>query len=84
MSQFEQWDNFKFCQQLLKSTSKMFQMIKQVYGEEGLGHICTNVLHKGKTVWKIMSISVSQKMVRTELMIQGVVMLVPAPPPPKW
>jgi hypothetical protein len=33
MSQFEQWENFKFCHKL----GKTFQMIKQEYGEETLG-----------------------------------------------
>jgi hypothetical protein len=34
MSQFEQWENVKFCQKLGKSASEAFQMIKQAYGEE--------------------------------------------------
>jgi hypothetical protein len=37
MLQFEQRENFKFCQKLVQSSSKMFQMIKQAYGEEALG-----------------------------------------------
>jgi hypothetical protein len=38
MLQFEQWENVKFCQKLGKSTSETYQMIKQVYSEEALGH----------------------------------------------
>jgi hypothetical protein len=38
MSQFEQRENVKFCQKLGKSASEKFQMIKQVYGKEALGH----------------------------------------------
>jgi hypothetical protein len=38
MSQFEQWENVKFCQKLGQSNSKMFQMIMQAYGEEALSH----------------------------------------------
>jgi hypothetical protein len=37
MSQFEQWENVKFYQNLGKSVSETFQMIKQAYGEEALG-----------------------------------------------
>jgi hypothetical protein len=37
MSQFEQWENVKFCQKLGKSTSETFQMIKQAYDEEAVG-----------------------------------------------
>jgi hypothetical protein len=65
MSQFEQQENIKFCQKLGKSASEMFQMIKQVYGEEALG--CSTVfkwhkhLHRGETVWKMMSIPVGQE-----------------------
>jgi hypothetical protein len=36
MSQFEQWENAKFCQKSGKSGSKTFQMIKQTYDEEAL------------------------------------------------
>jgi hypothetical protein len=36
MSQFEQWENVKFCQKLGKSTSETFQMIERAYGEEAL------------------------------------------------
>jgi hypothetical protein len=47
MSQFEQWENVKFCQKLGKSASEMFQLIKQAYGEEALG--CSDVFkwHSG-------------------------------------
>jgi hypothetical protein len=38
MSQLEQWENNKFCQKSRKSASKTFQMIKQPYGEEAMGH----------------------------------------------
>jgi hypothetical protein len=38
MSQFVQWENVKFCQKLGKSISKTFQMIRQAYDEEALGH----------------------------------------------
>jgi hypothetical protein len=37
MLQFE-WANIKFCQKLGKSPSETFNMMKQVYGEEALGH----------------------------------------------
>jgi hypothetical protein len=37
MLQFEQWESVKSCQELGKSTSKTFQMIKQAYGKETLG-----------------------------------------------
>jgi hypothetical protein len=36
--QFEELENVKFCQKLGKSASKTFQMIKQVYSREALGH----------------------------------------------
>jgi hypothetical protein len=38
MSQFEQQKNIKFCQKLGKSARKTFQMTKQAYGKEALGH----------------------------------------------
>jgi hypothetical protein len=37
MSQFEQQANIKFCQNLGKSPSETFKMMKQVYSEEALG-----------------------------------------------
>jgi hypothetical protein len=46
MSQFEQWENIKFCQKFGKSPSKMFQMIKQAYGEEALCHSAVFKWHK--------------------------------------
>jgi hypothetical protein len=46
MSQFEQWENVRFCQKLGKSTSKTFQMIKQEYGKEALGHSAVIKWHK--------------------------------------
>jgi hypothetical protein len=39
MSQFEQWESVKFCQKLGKSAGETFQMMKQAYSEEALGHI---------------------------------------------
>jgi hypothetical protein len=38
MTQFEQWANTKFCQKLGKSPTETFNMMKQVCGEEALGH----------------------------------------------
>jgi hypothetical protein len=38
MLQFEQRENVKFCQKLGTSNSEMFQMIKQAYSKEALGH----------------------------------------------
>jgi hypothetical protein len=37
MSLFEERENVKFYQNLGKSASETFQMIKQAYGEEALG-----------------------------------------------
>jgi hypothetical protein len=57
--------NFKFCQKLSKSAIEMFQKIKQAYSREALGHSAmlsgTNISHREETVWKMMSIPVSQK-----------------------
>jgi hypothetical protein len=61
MSQFEQRENFKFCQKLGISASETFQMIKQAYGEEALGRRGTRVLHRGETAWKMLSIPVGQE-----------------------
>jgi hypothetical protein len=65
MSQCEQRENVKFCQKLGKSISETFQMMKQAYGEEPWAiMLClngTNVLHRGETVWKTMSIPVGQE-----------------------
>jgi hypothetical protein len=44
--QFEQWTNVKFCQKLGKSTSETFQIIKQAYAEEALGHSAVFKWHK--------------------------------------
>jgi hypothetical protein len=38
MLQFEQQEKVKFCLKLGRSASKTFQMMKQAYGEETLGH----------------------------------------------
>jgi hypothetical protein len=46
MLQLEQWENIKFCQKLGISTSETFLMIKQVYGEEALGHSAVFKWHK--------------------------------------
>jgi hypothetical protein len=46
MLQFEHHENVKFCQKLGKSASKMFQMIKQEYGEGALGRSAMFRWHK--------------------------------------
>jgi hypothetical protein len=46
MLQFEQWENVKFCQKLGKSASKMYQMMKQAYIEDALGHSAEFKWHK--------------------------------------
>jgi hypothetical protein len=46
MSQFEQRANIKFCQKLDKSASETFQMVKQAYSEEALGHSAVFKWHK--------------------------------------
>jgi hypothetical protein len=46
MSQFEQRADFKFCQKFGKSASETFQMIKQAYGKEALGHSAVFKWHK--------------------------------------
>jgi hypothetical protein len=46
MSQSEQRKNVKCCQNLGKSASKTFQMIKQAYGEEALGRNAVLKWHK--------------------------------------
>jgi hypothetical protein len=38
MLQIQQWENVKSCQKLGKPTSETFQIIKQAYSEEALGH----------------------------------------------
>jgi hypothetical protein len=62
MSQFQQRQNVKFYQNLDKPASETFQTINQAYGEEALGRSGTNVLYKGETVWKVMSIPVGQEL----------------------
>jgi hypothetical protein len=66
MSQFAQRENVKFYQKL---ASEAFQMIKQAYSKKycavKLSLSGTNVLYTGQTVWKVMSIMVSQE--RSEL-----------------
>jgi hypothetical protein len=52
MSQFEQRENIKFCQNLGKSTSETFQMIKQAYGEEALGCSAVFKWHKRFAQWR--------------------------------
>jgi hypothetical protein len=65
MSQFEQRENVKFYQNLGKSASETFHMIKQAYGEEAWAVVLclsgTNVLHKGERVRKVMSTPVGQE-----------------------
>jgi hypothetical protein len=46
MSQFEKQENIKFCQKFGKYTNEMFQMMKQAYGEEALGHSAVFKWHK--------------------------------------
>jgi hypothetical protein len=52
MLQFEQGKNAMICQKLCKSTSKMFQAIKQVYSEEALSHSVVLKWHKGFGKWE--------------------------------
>jgi hypothetical protein len=68
MSQFEQWKNIKFCQKWDKYSSETFQMIRQSYSKKALAlamcfkwHKHLDVLHRRETVWKMMSIPVSQE-----------------------
>jgi hypothetical protein len=61
MLQFEQHENVKFCQKLGKSASKMFHMTAKKFWAEVLCLGGTNVLHRRESVWKTMSISVSQE-----------------------
>jgi hypothetical protein len=37
VSQFEQWENIKFCKMLCKSASESFHMMKQAHSEEAWG-----------------------------------------------
>jgi hypothetical protein len=83
MSQFEQWENVKFCQKLGRSASETFQMIRQVYGEEALDCSAVFKWHKrfaqGRNSSEDNYEHTSQpRTVRTELKIQEVAMLVHA------
>jgi hypothetical protein len=51
MSQCEQRENVKFCQNLGKSSSETLQFIKQAYGEEALGRSAVFKWHKHGTVF---------------------------------
>jgi hypothetical protein len=44
--QFQQWKSTQLCQELGKSTSKIFHMIKQVYSKEALGRSAVFKGHK--------------------------------------
>jgi hypothetical protein len=65
MLQLGYQENVKFCQKLGKYASKTFQTIKLVYDEEALGCSAlfkgTNILHRGETICKMMSIPASQE-----------------------
>jgi transposase len=80
MSQFEQRENVKFYQNLGKSASETFQMIKQAYGKEALG--CSAVLkwHKrfaqGRDSLEDDAHIGRPRTVRTELKIQEAATLV--------
>jgi hypothetical protein len=87
MSQFEQQANVKFCQKLGKSASKMFQMIKQAYCDEALGHSAVFKWHKcfsyGRDNLEDDEHTGRPRTVRTELKIQEVAMWF-VPTAPKW
>jgi hypothetical protein len=80
MSQFEQQDNIKFCQELRRHASETFQMIKQVYGEEALGRNAVFKRHKrfaqGRDSLEDEEHTGRSRTVRTDLKIQEVVTLV--------
>jgi hypothetical protein len=80
MLQFERWENIKFCQKLGKSANNSFQMIKQAYGEEALGHSAVFKWHKriaqGRDSLEGDKHSSQQRTVGTELKIQEVATLV--------
>jgi hypothetical protein len=80
MSQFEQWENIKFNQQLHKSTSKTFQMFKQAYSEEALVLNAMFKWHKrfahGRENLKDDEHTGQLRMFRTELKIQEAATLV--------
>jgi hypothetical protein len=82
MSQFEQRENVQFCQILGKSASETFQMIKQAYGEEALGHSAVFKWHKrfaqGRNSWEDDGHTGRPRTVRTELVIQEIATLVRA------
>jgi hypothetical protein len=68
MAPFEQQENIKFCQKLGTYASKTFQMIRQTYKHTVkkpwavvLYLSGTNILHRVETVFKMMSIPVSQE-----------------------
>jgi hypothetical protein len=80
MSQFEQWENVKFCQKLGKSDSETFQMMKQAYGEKALGHSAVIKWHKhfaqGRDILEDDEHTSQPRTVRTELKIQELATLV--------
>jgi hypothetical protein len=82
MLQSEQRESVKFCQELGNSASETFQMIKQVYGEETLGHSAVFKWHKhfaqGRDSLEDVEHTGWPRTVRTELKIQEVAMLVHA------
>jgi hypothetical protein len=82
VSQFEQWENVKFCQKLGKTNSKMFQMIKQPYGKEALDPSSVFKWQKhfaqGGDSLEDNEDSGQPRMVRTELKTQEVTKLVHA------
>jgi hypothetical protein len=73
MSQFEQWENIKFCQKLCKSPSETFQMIKLAYSKEALGRSSVFKWHKYSAQFHSLEDDEHTdrlRMVRTELGIQ--------------
>jgi hypothetical protein len=82
MSQSEQLANVKFCQILDKSASEMFQMLKQVYGEEALDRSSVFQWHKrftqGRDTLDDDEHTSRPRTVRTELKIKEAATLVHA------
>jgi hypothetical protein len=82
MLQFKKREKGLFCQKLGKSPSKTFQMIKQVYGKEALGHIAVFEWHKWfaqrRDSLEDDGHTSQSRMVKTKLMIQEVTMLMSA------
>lgn len=82
MSQFEQWENVSFCQKLGKSARETFQMIKQAYSKEALGHSAVFKWHKrfaqGRDSLEDDEHTGRPWTIRTELKIQEVATLVHA------